>query len=78
MTEQVNHYADTEQAEGFPEGVTVELVNTLHEATKYPKRDSANACKAALALNLLKAHGITNNNRALNVIKSMDNTSEQA
>ena len=78
MTEKMNHRANTEQAEGFPEGVTAELVNTLHEAAGYAGRaDSANACKAALALNLLKAHGITNSNRALKVIMGMGTNSEQ-
>ena len=78
MTEPVNHYADTEQAEGFPEGVTVELVNTLHEAAKNPQGDRANACKAALALNLLKEHGIADSNRALNVIMGMGANGEEA
>ena len=77
MTEKVNRHVDTEQAVGFPEGLTAELVNTLHQAAGYAgKVDSANACKAALGLNLLKAHGITNSNRALKVIMGMGNNSE--
>ena len=78
MTEQVNHYADTEQAEGFPEGVTVELVNTLYEAAKNPKSDSANACKAVLALNPLKEHGLKFDDRALKVIMGMGTNGEVA
>ena len=57
MAGQSNYDPKTEQAEGFPKGVTVELVNTLHATASLRGRFAANACKAALALALLKQYG---------------------
>ncbi|MCY4519360.1 MAG: hypothetical protein OXC13_01115 [Caldilineaceae bacterium] len=76
MAGQSNYDPKTEQAKGFPEGVTAELVNTLHKTAKLSGPNAANACKAALALALLKEHGLKNNDRALKVIMGMDANSE--
>ena len=56
MAGQSNH-DPSKQAEGFPEGVTVDLVNTPHETASLRERLAANACKAAYALALLKPYG---------------------
>ena len=77
MAGQSNYDPKTEQVEGFPEEVTVELVNTLHETARLRGSLAANACKAALALAMLKEHGFRNSNRAVNVIMGMGTNSER-
>lgn len=58
MTEQADTYGMNTQAEGYPEGVTVGLVDTLTKTARLVRSNGANACKAAYALTLLRLSGI--------------------